>query len=1816
MTPLPVTAVSNTVTSNMYYEFHIPLGLYNAVRDLLAQQVDSPNTPNPITDASVSREWFSQPRPATQGSVPKPTFLYATGTAYMFDIFGHGVFQVGGGGSNATPGLDGTIYEWDGAPANDPFYRMLDSSLWTSKRVQFADAGLPMINSLNEGVRQTINMINDTPGAFALGGYSQGAAVMSAVLKKIQHGSLSHRKADLIAGVTFGNPCREIGHLWPGANPVGGWDSPNTSSHGCFPLDYRLQGTPSLWWDFANENEIITTISDTLTGSKWVDMVGVFLNGFGGKDMAAFIAANLSKLPWDVFADVVSMLQTVVGGVGASGHMAYPSEPPPGDPQNGKTSYQIALEMLRDVGTKYKEARTAANKTEVLQVNFKLPMPINDLAFQAVQVPAQVDVWYQDRQGNWRAVLDENRNAVGVTLSSSTAENWYSYHAYTAPTVAKAVQFRLTRIPEIAMGTRPYCVGLRNILMRRNIYDRSSGIRATTITEDALGNVVTTYLKDWDAPKAIDNNPDTFWKSEAQPTADAVVYLVLDVRNPDGTPQLIDTLYIDPVYTSSALNIYYTNDEPDGVTLKPSPISVSPTTESNVRWQAGRGLWDISTGSETSEFTAPFKIGPLVKKNCWIGVQWTPDFTATSPPGQNPVLFEVIPDSPQPGQFWPRLYYDVGNLGYGHIVLEFTNGTDSKIFSAPLSPPLIQNESLNIVAGWAYDVPGSSIYISVTSKGQEIGSYYAPTTLTLPELINMSGRISFSQIRGLLTSQVVKLEAWATSSGSFLANPVTYVDPDPITPDASGQVTSSSLDNSIFSCDWTSQRYPVGGSSPSMHVDRRWTPIWRDYITQRGKLFFPRQTSCKYLKLEFTKLTAEPYPIYDTGIQVSYETFPVSVYADVTTTTTTTTTTPGTTSQTTTTPTSSTVHTPGAIEQIAGSINGAVNAIGGAVNGLLGSIGNLVGGIASVNWLDPTSVNAAVQASSTSTVSPVTAMTGAANTTGSLPNTLSTALGQSTGATSSGTGIALRGETTSTLVARRTALNPVTLAGQTVNQMVSTMPNQGLGQTVSTPIATAISKTFAPTIPSPGVSSVTPAQGSDYWLFPGGLLKMPAAILNGIYMGLATGLFGTNQVVNGSTSSTIIIPTNTTSVQTTATTQRLRFDTTETHVYRKLVVTRTAAIGYFAGLREVAAYSTTYIDYEDPLSFDFKVYDPSQWHFENVKALTSGAVTTAGTTYKTDLDTAIDIEAWNPTGDWSWDGTQDNYSGNRVGSAKVILDGNDAALESKAFFAVEGLDQVVIAASVKYKGASPLNLAPNPSFEDPSFYLGGNGFEYSEDVQRTGSLSLKAVATSGTPTAFLNADTTDYLFFDAAPDDEYYLEIWVYGAKTNTQTTGGSGAIRIGMNSFQSDNTYIASEYVSLEAKSNLNGRWTKLSGTVTMPASTGKCIPYVQVTSAATAGEVYYFDTVMVRKVGDSQFIMDIEKFDIHGESLGYTPLTQVSSELPTILDGPTGSTNGVTFQHLMGTYTAPDDVAGISVRFRITNMAAGQFWIAEVSAEPKNGSRGYLHDRFITFSTFSKVVCELRDSGMRRSDGMWARMDPLNTNIDKGQLAWYTSPTTMPPGMWGDQFAEWADQNVSWGNARATVAIWIDPDRQYKGNRALHFRRAAGAGSAGVRVVQHTNYLPGALCRIGCVFYKPVQDGNVITLRLRRVSDGVYIHEEVIEDPAIGQWYTYQSDFFELPDSLDQVYIVEIDLTGTFEDDLYVSDLYTEVSQIRYFMRLGGVSNPDAVNLDVTELAYTPSNAIVTCTQPTNEVSLDVVLLTNRAVAYGCTLTPMYLQ
>ena len=1092
--------------------------------------------------------------------------------------------------------------------------------------------------------------------------------------------------------------------------------------------------------------------------------------------------------------------------------------------------------------------------TEVHTTAFRLPLSISEISVEILRVPVHVELWYQDRSNNWRPILDTTRLPLSIDLAASDAVSWYKYDVKVYPIVAKAFRIHLRRNPDPLLNNQPYVCGLKNILPTRNVYDRAAGVQSMEDEQDVLGNVISKTIKDWDAPKAMDDDPYTFWRSAPQPDPAAVCNLFLDVRSKEGTAQLIDRLYLDPVYTGQMLNLYYSSDDTAG-TLKLSPISLPPTVDTNTSWTPGRGRLDISNDPAGSEFGFAGLWGPKIEKDAWFGIEWTPDFDDPTP-ALDPVLLQAVPTAYSAGVYSPKVYYDVGAE---ELVFQLYDGTDTHTYRTTLLSPLVKGETLRVVVGYSYNP--DAVYISaVTRTGVQKAFYTAgstdvldggapdslfldeidggdPTTvqdtifdggtptasgggtpISLPSNVSLDGTVGLKNFRGLVTAYILKQENWAGNGDMFQANPLTYVSPDPVLPDANGRIPATTLDNALFAIDWTLQEYPSGGGHSSQYENKEWTPIWKDYMSQKGMLFFPQATSMKYLKLEFTNLTEEPYPIYDVGVQTSYQVYPISV-------------------------------------QQASSRGPQIYSTPGGFLGL----GNIVSvnGIRSVNWLNPGSVLDAINTVFGKTVSPITITTGAGFITNTMPNVDANVVETQR-----------RLELGNQYLYRRDALNPYVLAQ---NEYTTTIKAEGLQ--VLAPYTTipwqeiersnqgAIQKT-----PSPGA---LPIRGTDWWIFPGQTLQIPASTMEQL------------------TSSQVVTDFKLTMES------RVRFQTTSVHRYDTRTVTRDAAIAYFAGVREVTPYTTTYIFQEDRPSFDFDQYDKSQgWAFSNnVSQLTSG--------------------------------------------------------------------------------------------------------------------------------------------------------------------------------------------------------------------------------------------------------------------------PLSTSDDQLATI------------------------------------------------------------YKDFQTTSTFNKATVDFRDSGLLRSDPMWQDIDAVDGLST--QLAYYvnTIPSTIPAGFWGDHIADWSDEAITWGEPHAVVSVNIDGNRQYQGKRVLHLNRDAGAGNAGIIMPQSTHFVRKGMARVGAVFYKPFDNTNQITVRLRYMGDdptlhGVFIYEETIKKPAVGFYYEFQSKFIELPDVEDQQYTVELEMSGDAADELYLSDLYSEVAHIRYFIRLGSSGTLH----DVTDLRYASDHSIVSVTTPVNQMTVSATILSNEVWAYGASITPNYLK
>jgi len=1165
------------------------------------------------------------------------------------------------------------------------------------------------------------------------------------------------------------------------------------------------------------------------------------------------------------------------------------------------------------------------------------------------------------------------------------------------------MQIRITRIPSVDVGNEPYSVGLRNTLYRRTIYDRSSGRQAFEDELDPYGNTITKYIKDWDAFKAIDSNEKTFWKSSPQPDPSAVVSLYLDCRNQDGSARIIDKLYIDPIYTSQMLNIYYSKDDTVGV-RKLSPITVSPIEDENTSWRLQRGRTDDATGVTESFYRFNSAVGPLNSEPVWFGVEWAPNFDPLDGPAGNPVLLRSVLEGTST-QWHPTLLYDVGA---GEFQLEFTDGTSTLIYTAPLNAVFTSGTPLRIVAGWTYGP--DTVYIRVTTHtGEEIALLEAEPS-NLPAMVSLDGVMETYNFRGLLTATLIKLEDYNVNSSTFLLNPTSYTSPDPVAPDSEGNIPSTTLDNAIYAAAWKEQEHGAGGTHSTAFTAKEWVPIWRNYTVEKGTLYFPRAVSMKYLKLEFTNLNEEPYPIYESGIDVKYQVFPISV-------------------------------------QQQSSIGPKLYTGAGGFLGLGSFIS--INGVKSINWLNPFSILEATRSVFGKTVDPVQINVGQGYVTGTLPNMVNTPISDT-----------YRLEAGTQAVYRRTELQPYVLAQNEIETLVKSEGLIKIAPYTSIPWE-AIQKSNPGALVTKSTPGLLPVRGADWWIVPGQTLRIPANVMEAL------------------TSSSTVVERKLTLEH------RVRFNTTSVHRYDIKTLKRDAAVAYFAGIREVFPLTSTYIIGEDKDTYNFSTYDSTQWVFNNIRQVEEGPVTTNSLFYTVENPLFLkSIANWSqPQGTWSWNSGYGHWG--------------------------------------------------------------------------RGSIQTEADGTTH------NAYST---LFDIREGDEISFSMWT---------------------------------------------KWTGIEGVSGLPGP--------------TLGLVTYFNETPV----DYPVLNEVMSVD--------WPLNTDSTSWEMNVDG---------WVQLRALWTVPAGVDRARVRLHVpATITAGNIQFDWINMLPNYDTTSTLFKNFQTTSKFSKLKIEFRDSGLLRSNAMWGDDDPLD-GLDTG-LSFYTetipTPSELESGMWSDAIKAWAGDNVEWGTPYAVVSITIDGEKTYQGKRVLHFHRAAGAGSAGIKVRQWTNLFTGALARLGVVVFKPYNTSNLVTLRFRRLSDGVFVYEEQFVAPE-GRWFEFQSKYFTIPEQLSpddtvlwhypatdlypgetifpelavptpfdpHLYEVSATLTGDQEDELYINDLYTELSHTRYYARLGGGGEP---LIEITDL-ISKDAAYVTTSTPVAEASVQAAILSPKSFCFGATITPSYLQ
>jgi gp138 len=474
---------------------------------------------------------------------------------------------------------------------------------------------------------------------------------------------------------------------------------------------------------------------------------------------------------------------------------------------------------------------------EILQYDFNTPSSIGVVSFEVKLTTSTLTFFYVNRDGKTLPVLD--KNGVVLQVRVGEGEGFIQVTEEVYPIVATSFEIHAVRRIEGEENPDELVqLGLKNIEIKRRVYTRRDASGGIPNTKDSLGNFVTHVVKDWDADKAIDKNETTFWKSAPQPSPEAVTGLYVDCRDKQGKSQVIDRLWIDPVYSGQQLNLYYSTFQPTG-SFRLDETAFSPKTLTGTRTELG--LYDANVVLDSQKLGFPPKNKKFWAAGSITGVnRVTSTVTLFSIPG---LSFTLTPS---------RAFSLNSNIMIYGASLDFNQ---------PVFWSISRNEN-NLV----------TMRVRIGSKETIEKTYYIG-------LITKWEDITQRAPKGTLRYFIIKHGEELSSSTweTLTTDPESYWFPAPVIESKDGEVPETSLTNAVLAVDWAKEDTPRGGMDSSFFSSLVWTPIWADYVLHKGWYFFPQPRLMTFLKLEITNLTEEPYPIWEPGIETSYATFPIDV---------------------------------------------------------------------------------------------------------------------------------------------------------------------------------------------------------------------------------------------------------------------------------------------------------------------------------------------------------------------------------------------------------------------------------------------------------------------------------------------------------------------------------------------------------------------------------------------------------------------------------------------------------------------------------------------------------------------------------------------------------------------------------------------------------------------------------------------------------------------------------------------------------------------------------------------------------------------------
>ena len=257
-------------------------------------------------------------------------------------------------------------------------------------------------------------------------------------------------------------------------------------------------------------------------------------------------------------------------------------------------------------GVRFWSSAEALTGDEWLRVDLKRTIPMNTLKFNMSCKPIKATPYAAsavDSSGEpiWEQLTDSEGRGLSYTCrswgASAVSGDMVSVSFKCSTLQANYFKIIFSRLDSpykktlnsnsvVEVETFPYSVEITNLQIGQDVFAESDYRDAVYL--DPFGNKVETALKTMSASNVLVDD-DTCWVSQPDLGADAVEYLILDVRDSSGAAQKIDYLDIDSIYDGCQMNIYSSDDEktwtpyPGVYSLQSGRFSIAARTVSYIK---------------------------------------------------------------------------------------------------------------------------------------------------------------------------------------------------------------------------------------------------------------------------------------------------------------------------------------------------------------------------------------------------------------------------------------------------------------------------------------------------------------------------------------------------------------------------------------------------------------------------------------------------------------------------------------------------------------------------------------------------------------------------------------------------------------------------------------------------------------------------------------------------------------------------------------------------------------------------------------------------------------------------------------------------------------------------------------------------------------------------------------------------------------------------------------------------------------------------------------------------------------------------------